>query len=355
MRIRSLAARRVAQRGVSLIEIMVAVLIGMVAVLVIFQVFTVSEGFKRNTTGVGDAQQTGLFSTFTLGLELANAGNGIALAGSDLITCTDTGDIATTMRPIPVLITAGASNDIPDSFVVNYSTSRRVVSPVALYTPSVAGALYQVQSPTGFAKDDMIVAISKTGFCVASTIVSVTPPDPATGRVDITHTPMPFNAAQTFPGESPLLNMGPATGVQRVLYDVQNDSLRSTNLFTAGAVASPVASNVINLKAQYGIDTNNDSFVDTWVPATGAWNAPTVLAANLVTLSQIKAIRIGVIVRSEQYDRDITGTTPWTLFDCELANKALCVGRLTGSVPANWRYRTYETVVPLRNQIWNPT
>ena len=50
------------------------------------------------------------------------------------------------------------------------------------------------------------------------------------------------------------------------------------------------------------------------------------------------------------------GTTNWVMFDC--ASK-VCPGRLTGTIaaqtnpPGNWRYRKYETVIPLRNSIWN--
>ena len=70
-----------------MIEIMVGVLIGLVAVLVIYQIFTVAEGLKRNTTGAADAQQNGLLSTFTLALELNSAGNGISPAAGRLIRC----------------------------------------------------------------------------------------------------------------------------------------------------------------------------------------------------------------------------------------------------------------------------
>jgi hypothetical protein len=45
------------------------------------------------------------------------------------------------------------------------------------------------------------------------------------------------------------------------------------------------------------------------------------------------------------------------LFDCELADKSACPGRLEGIVAAAaggaYRYRTMETVVPLRNVLWN--
>ena len=45
------------------------------------------------------------------------------------------------------------------------------------------------------------------------------------------------------------------------------------------------------------------------------------------------------------------------LFDCELDDKSLCPGRLTGAIAATangaYRYRVLETIVPLRNVIWN--
>src|SRR5664279_3864266 len=62
-----------AQHGFSLIEIMIGIVIGLIAVLVIYQVFALAEGIKRNTTSVGDAQQNGLLSSFILNVQLANA------------------------------------------------------------------------------------------------------------------------------------------------------------------------------------------------------------------------------------------------------------------------------------------
>jgi len=97
-----------AQHGFSLIEIMIGIVIGMIAVLVIYQVFALAEGIKRNTTSVGDAQQNGLLSSFILNVQLANANNGYAYAMKELGTCTPTANPATTFRPIPVLITPGA-------------------------------------------------------------------------------------------------------------------------------------------------------------------------------------------------------------------------------------------------------
>ncbi len=88
------------------------------------------KAWKRNATGLADAQQTGALSTFTLAIELANAGNGLAAAARELATCPDTGDIGTTLRPIPVLITAGATADTPDTFVVTYGAGTALAAPM---------------------------------------------------------------------------------------------------------------------------------------------------------------------------------------------------------------------------------
>ena len=55
------APRSLPQRGFGLVEIMVGILIGMLMVLIIFQVYTVSEGQKRTVTSASDAQQNATF------------------------------------------------------------------------------------------------------------------------------------------------------------------------------------------------------------------------------------------------------------------------------------------------------
>ena len=45
--------------GMSLVEILTAMLIGLIGMTVIMQVFSVSESRKRTTTGTSDAQITG--------------------------------------------------------------------------------------------------------------------------------------------------------------------------------------------------------------------------------------------------------------------------------------------------------
>ena len=65
------------QRGFSLVELMVAVVIGLIGTLVMFQVFAVSEAQKRSTTSGGDAQQNGSIALFTIERDLRNTAAGM--------------------------------------------------------------------------------------------------------------------------------------------------------------------------------------------------------------------------------------------------------------------------------------
>jgi type IV pilus assembly protein PilW len=379
------------QRGFGLIEVMVGVVIGLIAVLVIYQVYAVAEGFKRNTTAAGEAQQNGLFSTFVLGMEIGNGGAGMAAAAQDLASCPDPGGampqrFAQSFRPIPVLITDGGASATSDSFVVNYSMATTLANS-ALFTGNAApGATFPVQSPGGFHINDLVVGISAPTApgspCASSRVTAVTVPD-ANGIVTITQTPLVPAGGIGFFGSSVLLNMGPCNRAQKIQYSVNNGVLYSTPLLdTSGAncgqlanplIGNPLASNILVMKVEYGIDSDLDPkrLLDTWVQASAApWDPATLLPAPITTINQIKAVRIGIIVQSDQFDKNLAGFTGgdyvggdynWVLFDCADANKANCPGRLTGSVPAtvspagNWRFRKYETVIPLRNEIWNKT
>jgi type IV pilus assembly protein PilW len=383
------------QRGFGLVEIMVGLVIGLIAVLVIFQVYTVAEGFKRNATAAGEAQQNGLFSTFVLGMEIGNGGAGMAAAAQDLASCPDPGGamparFAQSFRPIPIVITDGGGSALSDSFVVNYSMATTLANS-ALFTGNAApGATFPVQSPGGFHVGDLVVGISAPSApgspCASSKVTAVSAPD-SNGIVTISQTPLFPSGGIDFFGSSVLLNMGPCSHAQKVQYSVNNGVLYNTPLIDTGAancgklanplLPNPLASNIVVMKVEYGIDSDLDPkrLLDYWVQGTAAtpkgdWDPATLLAADITKINQIKAVRIGIIVQSEQFDKALAGFTggdyvngdyDWVLFDCANANKALCPGRLTGTVPAttspagNWRFRKYETVIPLRNEIWNKT
>jgi type IV pilus assembly protein PilW len=381
------------QQGFSLIDVMVGIVIALIAVLVIYQVFNVAEGIKRNATGAGDAQQNGLLSTFLMAMQFADAGANIAVAADSLDACPYVDDIKATLRPIPVLITDSGSDTTSDTFVVNYGASERTVTPTNFASnPTIdPSADYVVQSPLGYQKNDVIVMMSNdangAGKCATSLVTDVSAPD-GDGYVTIKHT-APSDAS-IFAGDAMLMDLGASP--RRIQFDVapaatdcsafsSSCTLRNQELFSVDAdnpsqpfaavnTPVPIANNIVLMKVQYGIADPATGFIQKWVKATNDgtedWSATAVLTTKPYTeLSRIKAVRIALIVRSETFDKcayaDVcpdptTNAFNYTLFgQCD---SIPCPDPITGTIDptpgkGNFRYRVYETIVPLRNAVWN--
>jgi hypothetical protein len=105
-----------ANAGFSIIDIMVGMVIALLGIIIIFQVFSVSESIKRTTTSGGDALQNGTSALFTLENSLKQAGYGI-LSSTNLPPLP-----ADPAGTAPVAITAGVANT-SDSLVLTYRPS----------------------------------------------------------------------------------------------------------------------------------------------------------------------------------------------------------------------------------------
>ena len=110
----------------------------------------------------------------------------------------------------------------------------------------------------------------------------------------------------------------------------------------------PLVDQIVNVQARYGVAPANRLTVNEWVEPSGLWAANTLTAAQI---GRILAVRVAVLARSPQMEKDEV--------------QAICSGG-TGSIalwaggPAvslsgdecRYRYKVFETVVPVRNAIW---
>ena len=173
------------QRGVGLIEIMVGILISMLMVLIIYQVYTVSEGQKRTITAGSDAQQNASYGLFLIGQDLMGAGQVFSASNTALAGCA-------MLRPIPAVISAGATDNDPDAITVLYGGSSSLSTPAPLLSSAAVGTsppgAYLVAGPLAFSPNDMIVAVQGAN-CTLSVVnaggVAVAAP---TGIATISHT-----------------------------------------------------------------------------------------------------------------------------------------------------------------------
>ena len=308
-----------------------------------------------------------------LAQDLGNAGNTLADSSTDLMVCDPAASYAANLRPIPVLIQDGGADDVADSVSVFYGVNRRLVTPVGT-RPQIpahaAGDPLLAQSPMGWAVgQSFIIANSNAAAvprCEMGRVTALAGPN-ANGEITITHS----GVANSYLQPSWIVNLGPANQVRKVTYDIQAGVMRVTNLLDVVPTPNPIASNVIHMEAQYGIDTNNDNAIDAWVTGRDApWRPADVLNAASAQLKQIKAVRFALVVRSSQFERStdaegravaeskaspLSGNFTTTLFPCN--GLPGCTGEVTNVTfpnTANYRYRVYEQVVSLRNQIWNP-
>ncbi len=408
--LRTITHRRT-QTGFSIVELMVGTVVAMLAILVIFNAFAMFEGQKRSTTSTNDLQATGMLALQAIEHDVRMAGYGLTVSvlGATFPACsTAAGYInayqsgaATTIPAAPIGITDGGSGS--DKITVMYSTSAFAATPAMLAGGVLNSSLDVTTSNTAtdplcttdptkcvFRPGDYLLVaqpslgkpcsrLRVTGTVNGATLTvqhatsdAVNPPaatnifPPAAGTY-----PAGYDDAATDPAV--VINMG---AMIRTLYAVSNNSLTSQDLTAVGGTAVNLASGVVLMKAQYGVATSGvaDQSVDSWMAATdctaaagSGWSTkqdPINTALCFPTAAHVplvKAIRVAVVVRSSLLEKDnVTFTCtnnagvnngPCAWADTS-ANKAPLVDL---SADPNWqryRYRVFETIIPLRNVLW---
>jgi len=388
------------QGGASLIETMVGILIGLIVVAVVYNTMILAEEHKRTTIGVADAQVTGQLTQFILGRELANAGNALQVGIQELAGCSDW-----RLKPIPIAIRAGATNNDSDELTVFYSTSTRVVHPVVV-PGATTPVLVPVTSPNGFAENDFFLLTDQGTTCHLGKVAvngiaqwasgNPFPPAAPGGHVQLT-TVGPVPAMGGGPGTTArVINLGPTVRRMHYRVDPAKGQLYRVNVNPDPSLllpqpVVPIAQNVVLVKAQYGVDigvdtsTSGNGTVDCWTPADfadtcgngvdytgpvdpkdGAPGAGGPFAEGgtvpqmRTRFRSVKAVRVAIVVRSDEQTKanannaGLVGQTAW-LFNCA-ANDATCLGRIQidNTVLQDYgRYRIYEATIPLRNAIWS--
>jgi type IV pilus assembly protein PilW len=138
-------------------------------------------------------------------------------------------------------------------------------------------------------------------------------------------------------------------------------AINNGNLQLNGADA---ITGIVNIQAQYGISASaNSNVVTQWVdPSVAGWTTTTIADRN-----RIKAIRIAVVARNPKMEPASVNPPPTSACSSRIlpSPTGLCAWAGTAASPAptinlsadaNWRryrYRVFETIIPLRNIIWS--
>ena len=353
---------RVRQTGLSLIEVLVGIAVGMIGILVIFQTMAVWDKHARTTTSGGDARTAGTLAIFNLERDLKLAGMGFGTAASGVMGC----DVVVrggmfTVPLSPVIITTAASG--PDKIDVLHGNSAFFVTEERFVESTQFTK--KLKRRGGFKAGDLAVVAGSPPASGPTPchLIQVTDVSNSDG-VTLVHNPGDFTSSYTNAAASAVFNPAGGTGAtfttgtmynlgplpQRNRWEVVNSSLVNTDVIHS-ALPFQTSEGVIDLKAEYGVDGNGDMRITDVSPDEWTTTAPT-------DWTQVLAIRIAILVRSRQYEKDFdtsAAAPTWFGNTFTMRNVDGTTDTNPSNSPNNWRayrYRVYERVVPLRNMIW---
>lgn len=350
-------------RGLGLVELMVGMVIGMVTLLVVTQVMQSFEGQKRTSTGGNDAQTNGAFALYLLDREIRMAGYGVAgpegmLCMNGINSYYDAGDgdppkVTIGGAFVPIQITDGGDGQ-PDRIEVMRSDAEFGAIPTSVVkdmpTPS---SIITTGTTGGLEKGDLFIMASKTGD-KRCTLMQMTQDAQATGNgFNLQHNPgadgpyNPPNPEQAFGAANTpsyeigdvVINMG---AYRHREYRIQNDQLIELDPMGAAPPAALV-SEIVDMQAVYGVADAGSNKISAWVSATGVW-APPLVDPSLVP--RIRAVRLAVVARSPQYEKETVTGAAVELWDGGPSYSPTAEG-------GHYRYKVFETIIPLRNVIWS--
>lgn len=374
------------QHGFGLAETLVAMVIGLLVALVIAQVSTRFEGQKRSTGGSADAQTNGALALYAMQRQLQEAGFGLPfysevyrpLSCANIPTVDHDSDSATPaidMFPVTI-VDGGTAAGVSDTLVVHSNgAAKQNVTAAAASVPNGGSHDARGGAPTRITSVNVTtkkVTVDNNFGCknkitigakTYKDIALVMPSDPALNCSVATVEDLPNNVDITLSNVSGI-SVGQGLSclgeLQEYRYNVVGNELFENGL--------QVAEGIVNMRMQYGISaTANDNQISTWVNARGArWGYASGVTPSIDDRKLIKAIRVVVVARNGVMEKTAAETGTTLCSSVTAANPTgLCAweGSVANPAPtidlrgdANWnryRYRVYETIIPMRNIIWN--
>lgn len=386
-------------RGVTLIELMVALVVALLLSAAVFGVLKVAEGRKRTLTTVNDINQSGNYALYLIDKWVRSAGSGLVQASSFAYGCplyaysSAAGQVlprtaalpapfdqvvsrfGASFRLAPVLIlpgatTPGVSGQASDALVLMAASSGAASIPLPFASSGGAAATLTLGSTQGLSGSDLLLLADQQGTSTGAAACMVQ--QVASGFTGGSGTTVPLGGAyyaevigaQRLDALTPnavAMNLGSVSGnlPQFLLVGVgDHNVLHTYDLLQA--TAEPLqqrAEGVFELHALYGVDLDADGKLSSseWAsPAADAY-APAALAAGTKAANQvlqrIKAVRVGLILRTALPERAGSAQAPAATSATLFADTAWSFTRQFTGDELNYRYRTLELTIPVRNNL----
>ncbi|XHS80060.1 PilW family protein [Burkholderiaceae bacterium UC74_6] len=406
------SSRSLRQTGFTLIELMVAMTVGLVVIIALMAVTRNYETSKRQVQGNAVMGQNIGFVSYDLDRQLRTAGSGFLSSARDnnpavanaidqpdltayrralgcTLNVTRSGtqilprttafaapfaSVPLSVRLIPALIHAGIGANGSDVLAIIGGTSGVGEVPIGVRPNGVTFSQVDLLSSVGIKANDLMLMIETGQPCmmtqVASTYASTGTNTAVTlggtyyaatsGSVSLSGYATGLGNPANYPGGfvTSVLLFGNASGTtpnypQMRLYGVDTDhQLKAVDLLgnDNGGAVYPAAENVRDMRALYGLDTDFDGIVDTWVQPTGSFTVAALTAGTAAAqnnLMQIRAIRVAMLVHSDRIEKTNVSPTTFTLFG-DLATALQTTVTISGT-DLQRHFKVVDFTVPLRN------
>lgn len=368
---------RKAQKGFSLVELMVAILLASITAVVVLHVLTSYQRRTATLLGSNEAQINAAIGLYAIEKEVRMAGAGLTTSVAGPPTnpggrlcgvlgvnmADDSGDVISSGAPLmPLRIIDGGAG--PDTIEILRSDAPTGAAPVRLVqTMASADANISVDGRLGLVDGDLIMIGAPDGS-KRCTMTRLGANPTAVGSLwTLQHELADYGANEVaYDVRDAIVNMG-RYGLRRFTVLCNDGEIPSaTNTCDLGwydvlsqSIVDPadaeladlqsIAPQIVELQAQYGIAEGNRDTVTSWVNATAAdgWEDPDEASSK-----QIKAVRIALVARAARDGNEVAPDT-LVLWDDGDGNE------MTLALDADqrrFRYQVLTVVVPLMNVIW---
>lgn len=371
------------QSGFSLIELLVALIVGLLASMAVYSVMSVNEGRKRTTTSVNDIDQAGAYALYQIDQAVRNAGAGLGLEFNESQDVTSTlgcqlhaarsgaqimpagtfpapfAAVNGNIRLAPIVIMDGAAGGGGDVIMAMSGSGGLSEIPTEFSTAASNLLQLNLENIVSFRANDRILLLdaASTQPCFISQVNAT-----FVAKEDVSVLPLGgifyqgviagnnITSAQTFAvnlGQTPSFTML-GVGANNILF--QYDLFRAAAATADDANPATFIENAYQMHALYGVDIDGNDTVASiqWVTPTGNYASANLLNGSAVAsarLATIKAIKIGLVLRASLDEAKKVSNNTLTLFSDTASPVTVTLN------PNTFRYRAFEATIPLRNNL----
>jgi type IV pilus assembly protein PilW len=365
-------------QGFSLVELLIAMTIGIIAVSAALSALKVNEGQKRTTSAVNDINQAGSYAIYQMDQAIRSAGTGLAhevatgLGLPSAYGCTlniakngvriapqnalpvPINKTSGSLRLAPVLIHNGAITNGGDVIITASGASGLAEVPTKFSNAGTSNTVLNLENNVNFNANDIVLLVDTNSTnCFISQVDSGFTASQANDPIGLSGNYYAAKISNTdiATADAYVLNLGQSPNFNIFTVDTSNN-LFSYNMFEPPASNSNIPnpniliSNVFQMKAIYGIDDGSGL---TWVRPTGAYAIGNV-RSDIAKIASIKAIKLALIMRTDLAEKEAISPTRFTIFDDTNVSFNVAIP----SEERNFHYQVFETTIPVRNNLISP-